>query len=145
MTSYQPIILPAPVQPPIASDARIDILKSVLAQTPDVLFAVLVGSRAQSQNRTDSDWDIAVYWEYSDSMKRIEQHEILRHQLAKALAESDSNIDLIDIRDARLAMRALIAEEGFILQVNNELAWARFLTRTWRELEDFYWERQHAA
>ena len=42
-------------------------------------------------------------------------------------------------------MCALVAEEGQVLVVNDELAWVRFLKTTWFELEDHYWREQHAA
>jgi hypothetical protein len=42
-------------------------------------------------------------------------------------------------------MRAAVAEEGKPLAGEDRSAWARFLRRTWRELEDFYWEKDHAA
>jgi hypothetical protein len=42
-------------------------------------------------------------------------------------------------------MRANVAENGRILKGEDTLAWAKFLTRTWRELEDFYWEQSHAS
>ena len=52
---------------------------------------------------------------------------------------------LIELRRANLAMRASVAEEGIPLSGEDSLAWAHFLQRTWRELEDFYWDKQHAA
>ncbi len=117
----------------------------VLADTPEVLFAVLVGSRANGSATENSDWDIALQWQYGDALERIAKHELMRHRLAHILEAPDDKIDLIDLSNARLAMRALVAEEGSLLVVNDELAWAKFLTRTWRELEDFYWDRTHAA
>ncbi len=117
----------------------------VLADTPEVLFAVLVGSRANGSATENSDWDIALQWRHGDALERIAKHELMRHRLARILEAPDDKIDLIDLSNARLAMRALVAEEGSLLVVNDELAWAKFLTRTWRELEDFYWERTHAA
>jgi hypothetical protein len=54
-------------------------------------------------------------------------------------------IDLIELRRANLAMRAEVAETGVPLKGEETLEWARFLTRTWRELEGFYWEQDHAA
>jgi len=42
-------------------------------------------------------------------------------------------------------MRAAVAEEGVPILGDNSVAWAQFLCRTWRELEYFYWERNHAA
>lgn len=120
-------------------------LRQVLADTPEALFAALVGSRANGSATEKSDWDIAIQWQHGDALKRIAKHESMRHRLARALEIPDDQIDLIDLSNTRLAMKALVAEEGCLLVVNDELAWTKFLTRTWRELEDFYWERTHAA
>jgi uncharacterized protein len=54
-------------------------------------------------------------------------------------------VDLIDLRRANLTMRASVAEEGLPIVVPDERAWNHFLQRTWRDLEDFYWDRRHAA
>ena len=54
-------------------------------------------------------------------------------------------IDLIELRRANLTMRANVAENGVPLIGEDSLAWGHFLQRTWRELEDFYWELSHAA
>ncbi|MGV8935012.1 MAG: type VII toxin-antitoxin system MntA family adenylyltransferase antitoxin [Gallionellaceae bacterium] len=120
-------------------------LKKVLTATPDVLFAVLVGSRANGSSTEKSDWDVAIQWQYGDARERIAKHELMRHRLARIFEVSDDQIDLIDLSNSQLAMRALVAEEGSLLVVNDERSWTKFLTRTWRELEDFYWERAHAA
>lgn len=123
----------------------ISLLREESAGTPGLLFAVLVGSRADGSATGESDWDIALQWRYGDPLDRIARHESMRRRLARILHVPDDRIDLIDLSNARLAMRVLAAEEGRLLVANDELAWARFLTRTWRELEDFYWERAHAA
>ena len=112
----------------------------------DIEFAVLVGSRAAGAERADSDWDVALYWRDGLSwLERVEKTETLRRELAKALGENESSIDLIDLASANLAMRAVVVEEGLPLAGEERPAWARFLRRTWRELEDFYWEKEHAA
>jgi predicted nucleotidyltransferase len=144
-SSANPIILHLPDQTLSVKKGFIAELRLVLTDTPEVLFAVLVGSRANGSATENSDWDIAIQWQYGDALERIARHELMRHRLARILEAPDEPIDLIDLSNARLAMRALVAEEGFLLVVNDELAWAKFLTRTWRELEDFYWERAHAA
>jgi hypothetical protein len=69
----------------------------------------------------------------------------LRQDLRHALQVQEDQIDLIDIADARLAMRALVAQEGLELYIGNELAWVRFLLNTWAQLEDNWWRQQHAA
>lgn len=121
-------------------------LARILADQADLQFAVLVGSRATGSARPDSDWDIALEWTpQRDWLSVLGSTETLRHTLADALQTSPANIDLIDLRRANLAMRASVAEEGLPLTGQDTLAWARFLLRTWRELEDFYWVRRHAA
>ena len=145
MSAEKPIILRPPNHAHLAKDAFIATIQQVLNDTPEALFAVLVGSRANGSATDKSDWDIAIQWQYGDALQRIAGHESMRHRLARVLDVADDQIDLIDLSNARLAMRALIAEEGLLLVVNDEHAWTKFLTRTWRELEDFYWDRAHAA
>ena len=127
-----------------------DRLAQALAETPAVAFAVLIGSRANHTARDTSDWDIAVLWKPADSsadatFARLGQHESLRRSLAQCLNVAGDTIDLIDLAFAGLTMKAQVAEEGTILNLNDELAWAYFQTTTWRELEDHYWDRAHAA
>jgi predicted nucleotidyltransferase len=121
-------------------------LASILQDEPQLEFAVLVGSRATGTAQPQSDWDIALQWAYgTDWLATLGSTETLRHKLAAALGLSPSDIDLIDLRGANLAMRASVAEEGLPLSGEDTLAWAHFLQRTWRDLEDFYWDKQHAA
>jgi hypothetical protein len=61
------------------------------------------------------------------------------------LSLGDEKIDLVDLGNASLAMRAVVVEEGVPLSGEDSLDWARYQTTTWRELEDFYWAKQHAA
>lgn len=129
----------------ICSQDFIEKIASTIAQTPQALFAVLIGSRATGKPRPDSDWDIAILWQQSPALERIARHETLRRHLAKALSVPENQIDLVDLANARLAMRALVAEEGRLLRANDELAWAKFLVRTWRELEEVHWETSHAV
>jgi hypothetical protein len=121
-------------------------LASILQGEPQLEFAVLVGSRATGTAQPQSDWDIALQWAYgTDWLATLGRTETLRHKLAAALGLSAAQIDLIDLRRANLAMRASVAEEGLPLSGEDSLAWAHFLQRTWRDLEDFYWDKQHAA
>jgi predicted nucleotidyltransferase len=121
-------------------------LPKILAASSDLEFAILVGSRATGTERSDSDWDIALYWRDGlPWLERVTKTEMLRRELATALGESESRVDLIDLANTNLAMRAVVAEDGLPLIGEESLTWARFLRRTWRELEDFYWEKEHAA
>jgi predicted nucleotidyltransferase len=120
-------------------------LKPLLAQ-PQLDFAVLVGSRATGTAHDHSDWDIALQWAPQlDWLTMLSRTETLRSQLAGAMHIAPTAIDLIELRRANLAMRASVAEEGVPLAGQDSLAWAHFLQRTWRELEDFYWAKHHAA
>ena len=106
---------------------------------------MLVGSRANGTERMESDWDIAVYWRDGlPWLERVSKTEMLRRELAKTLGENESQVDLIDLANANLAMRANVAEDGVPLVGDQSSAWARFLRRTWRELEDFYWDKERS-
>lgn len=147
----------------------LEALTMLLRSTPQLELAILVGSRAtdfkaqtlktinteKSHDATltnkpvanaDSDWDIAIRWHKQiDASIILEQTEALRQKIAQAIYSHADKIDLIDINSARLAMRAVIAEEGIALQGEESLAWSHFLTQTWAGLEDYYWRKQHAA
>ena len=130
--------------------AQIDTIQSTLqaglGSTSGLAFAVLVGSQAEGTARQDSDWDIAIQWSKRIlPMDKLGTTEELRQSLCRALLVADSQIDLIDLSDARLTMRALVAEEGVPLWTGDDLAWVRFLQNTWAQLEDNQWRRQHAA
>lgn len=121
-------------------------LSRLLSAWEGLEFAVLAGSRATGRAHEGSDWDIAVQWDHQfDWLASVARTEELRRALAAALRVDESGVDLIDLRRANLAMRAAVAEEGLSLSGEDGLAWQHFLRRTWRDLEDFYWDRQHAA
>lgn len=129
-----------------ATSASTVALSQILQAQPQLEFAVLVGSRATGTTHADSDWDIALQWKPQiDWLTVLSNTETLRRELADVLHLAPEVIDLIELRRANLAMRASVAEEGLPLVGQDTLAWAHFLQRTWRELEDFYWEKQHAA
>jgi predicted nucleotidyltransferase len=126
--------------------ASMDRLSTTLEAEPDLELAVLVGSRALGEARADSDWDIAIQWHrHIDAFEALGRTETLRARLAERLGVGQNDIDLIDMPRARLAMRAVIVEEGSVLKGEDSLAWAHYLQRTWRGLEQHAWEKAHAA
>lgn len=132
--------------PPPASQPALAALQGALQRCAGLEFAVLVGSRANGHPRPDSDWDLAIRWQRSLSpTHRLDRTEALRLALAQALDVGPEAVDLIDLAQARLAMRALVAETGQVLLGANSLPWMRFLQTTWAEIEDFHWRQQHAA
>lgn len=122
------------------------LLCDIVAAVPDLELAILIGSRATNTARPDSDWDIAIQWDrglnFVEQLAAIEQ---LRKKISEKLGISASLVDLIDLPTARLAMRAVVAEEGVVIKGVDSIAWNRFLQRTWRELEEHYWEETYAA
>jgi predicted nucleotidyltransferase len=120
-------------------------IRDLLAAEPDLEFAVLVGSRAAGTHTAASDWDIALQWRHDlDWMEHLGRSETLRRHLAEALTVPEAAVDLVDAPRANLAMRAAIAEEGEVLAGEDGLPWQRFLRRTWRELEEHYWNEIYA-
>lgn len=127
-------------------DNPLDPLKNLLQTIPDLELAVLVGSRAHATATPQSDWDIAIRWKkHIQGLARLEHSETLKQQIADAIGVHKQLIDFIDISTARLAMRAVVAEEGIVLKGEDTLAWSHYLTQTWGELEDYYWRQNHAA
>ena len=125
---------------------KLDGLINLLQTIPDLELAILVGSRAQGTAAHQSDWDIAVRWKkHIVGLSRLEHSEILKQQIANIMEIHKDQIDLIDLVAARLAMRAVVAEEGIILKGEDTLAWSRYLTQTWGEMEDYYWRQSNAA
>ena len=121
-------------------------LASALGAVLELEFAVLVGSRAMGTAHQQSDWDIALQWSHRlDWLTVLAKTETLRHHLALTLGVDPGAIDLIDLRRANLTMRASVAEEGIPLVGAEALPWAHFLSRTWRDLEDFYWDKRGAG
>lgn len=122
------------------------LLCDIVAAVPELELAILIGSRATNTARPDSDWDIAIQWDrglnFVEQLAAIEQ---LRKKISEKLGISASLVDLIDLPTARLAMRAVVAEEGVVIKGVDSIAWNRFLQRTWRELEEHYWEETYAA
>ena len=113
---------------------------------PELELAVLIGSRATETAHPESDWDIAIQWDRTmDFIHQLAATELLRRTVADNLGVTEQKIDLIDLPTARLTMRAVVAEEGYPLKGGDSLAWHHFLQRTWRELEEQYWEETYAA
>lgn len=126
--------------------SRIDSLRNVLSPHPEVVFALLIGSRANGSAAEDSDWDVAVWIPREISgLKRLSLLEVLRVEMAQNLQVSAAMIDVIDLTFAGLAMRAVVANDGILLKQDQGSIFNRFLIRTWRDLEDFHWESAHAA
>ena len=123
-------------------------LRQCLLNIPQLELAILIGSQVNGKSHSESDWDIAIRWHRQPEvgiMTVLAQTETLRRTIAQLLELTEDKIDLIDLTTARLTMRAVVAEEGLILKGEETLAWHYFLQRTWRDLEEYYWNQCYAA
>lgn len=127
-------------QPPQDS---LEKLRAVLGEQDDIDLAVLIGSQSTGEATAASDWDIAVRLRPSGTFfQDLGRMETVRRLCAAALGVPDTRIDLIDLRMARLAIRAVAAEEGIPVKGDETLNWSHFLRRTWRELEEYYFMKE---
>jgi predicted nucleotidyltransferase len=132
--------------PGLQNQNLIDKLRTVLVDAEEVELAVLIGSQSSGLTSDSSDWDIAVRLvSRGDFIEDLDRMETVRRKCAFSLNVPETHIDLIDLKRARLAIRAVAAEEGLLIKGDGTLAWSHFLRRTWRELEEYYWEQTHAA
>jgi predicted nucleotidyltransferase len=112
----------------VSNTAILTTISDFLACKPELELAILIGSRANGSARPDSDWDIAIQWvRGAGFLTQLAETETLRRELAKLLNISEDSVDLIDLPAARLAIRAVVAEEGLLLKGSNTLAWSRLL------------------
>ena len=126
--------------------SEIELLEQICHKKNKLELAILIGSRASDSASIDSEWDIALQWDREvDFMGQLAETEMLRNELAKALKLNSSRIDLIDLPTAGLAMREEVANKGIILKGENTRGLSHFLTKTWRDLEEFYWDKIYAA
>ncbi len=124
----------------------IESLRTMFEDISGLELAILIGSRTTGAAGSDSDWDVAIQWDRTlGFLEQLDATETLRKRIAEHLAVSEQLVDLIDLPTARLAMRAVIADEGVVIKGGDTLAWHRFLQRTWRELEEYYWDETYAA
>lgn len=120
-------------------------LRAFFRAQPDVEFAVLVGSRASGTAVPGSDWDIALRLQPGLSpLHELARLEELRSQIAATLQVDTTRVDLIHVPSTGLAMRERIANHGVVLSDPDGLPWLHFLQRTWRDLEDCYWDELYA-
>lgn len=121
-------------------------LEAFFRAQPDVEFAVLVGSRASGTANSGSDWDIALRLQGGlSSLHELARVEELRSQIAANLQVDPALVDLIHVPSTKLAMRERIANHGLVLSNPDALPWLHFLQRTWRDLEDCYWDELYAS
>lgn len=115
------------IRPPHPIDAE---LRSVLARFPSVSLAVLFGSVAMGQPRTDSDLDIAVATDHQLTVAE-------KIAMTQALAEATGRpIDLIDLETVTEPLLGQIVQHGRRLLGSNTL-FGKLISRHLFEQADF--------
>ena len=92
-------------------------LSQCLLNISQLELAILIGSQVNGKTHSESDWDIAIRWHRQPKinvMTALAQTETLRQTLAQLLNVTDDKIDLIDLTNARLTMRVVVAEDGVV-------------------------------
>ncbi|MCR4418577.1 MAG: nucleotidyltransferase domain-containing protein [Clostridia bacterium] len=114
----------------MSKQSVVGLAKSILEPVEQVKMAFLFGSRATARARSDSDVDIAVYWEPRPSRR---QRERVWEGLEKALG---TEVDLVDLNDcpATLAWEAL---QGIPLIKRDERFHLEYMLEVSREAEDW--------
>jgi predicted nucleotidyltransferase len=124
---------------PITTD-RLQQITAFLDGEPEVVFALLFGSRAAGTARPDSDYDVAVWLEpHLDDGQR---HDWLRRAYAALTPPDDVDLVVLNEAPALLGHRALM---GRVLLKRDRAAYSRYFVKTiamsndeahWRDLHD---------
>lgn len=111
-------------------EACIDRLRTALASSPDVSFAVLFGSAANGGLRDDSDLDVAV--DFRAELPLRDELD-LQARLTTACARS---VDLVRLAGASTVLRWEVASKGRLLH-GDRRAFAAFQARAASDYIDF--------
>ena len=107
-------------------------LQSALTVRPDIELAVLFGSAARQQMRTDSDVDVG-FVPTTTAMTLREELD-LQAELGKACGRV---VDLVRLDTATTLLRWRAAREGVLIRAHPPTAWSRFRARAAIEHADF--------
>ena len=121
-------------------------LQNTLNLRDDIALSLLFGSRARGDSHKQSDWDIAILFKDNiNGWDNLGKQEQIRRALSQILAINDNKIDLVDLYRGGLSISATVVDEGVPLTGQNSLALAIFYQRIWANLEDYYWNLEHAS
>ncbi len=124
----------------------IENLKRALMQSDSLEFSLLFGSQARGDSNGTSDWDIAISFKDNfDRWNNLGLREDIRHTVSTALGIDAAKVDIVDIYSAGLSINATIVDEAIPLTGEGSLSLARYYQRIWANLEDHYWNLEHAV
>ena len=106
---------------------------TILANSNGIVsLIVLFGSRARGDEHSQSDWDVAVLTDISDSRKRWN----LLLSLSAALNGPNDRVDIVTIEDADWGLRFRIARDGVVLYERDN-AWCDFVEQVLTYYPDY--------
>lgn len=106
-------------------------LSRFLFDDPNVLFAVLFGSRARGKEKRGSDLDLAVF--FLDPPQGIEMLALI-NTLSNI---SGTQIDLVPLNSASPLLRHQVMKYGIKLFVKDELQYRRFREKLMTDFEEY--------
>lgn len=106
-------------------------LSRFLFDDPNVLFAVLFGSRARGKENRGSDLDLAVF--FLDPPQGIEMLALI-NTLSNI---SGTQIDLVPLNSASPLLRHQVMKYGIKLFVKDELQYRRFREKLMTDFEEY--------
>lgn len=120
-------------------DALTSQIRSRLEPMPDLVVAVLFGSRATGRARPDSDVDVA-FLASGDAKHAWD----LRMKISTDLADlaPSGRVDVVDLDRAPSLVRHRIIRDGVVLFCRDDVRWHRCKVDTLREHGDREWARQ---
>jgi predicted nucleotidyltransferase len=111
----------------------------LLFRRQGVRFAYLFGSRARQQERSNSDVDIACWYEERDCFERFQQHSALQVELQKLLTVP---LDLLILNDARPVLQGEAVLKGQLLYPQPGEEVIRFEARIRQRCEDYAYSQR---
>jgi len=129
------------------SDSVLKSLRGLARSHENLAVLWLYGSRAKGTAGIDSDYDLAVAFEYfpEDAWQQRLQPENLACEWAEALGLASEKISVIDINHVPIQLAAAVIEHGRAVQVNDSLRLAKEenrITSMW-ELDHLYHRQQY--
>lgn len=116
-------------------------IMSLAEQLPDVIVLWLYGSRAKNNYQKDSDFDLAIAFDFSK--KEGEQDEYYTDQLtSKWTKKTNQEISIVDINKIPAPLAITIIAEGQVILSKNDLRLHSEMQRIWSLWELFSYEHK---
>ena len=117
------------VDPPLGSEQ----VAGVLKRRPNIVAALLFGSRARGSAAEGSDFDVAIL---SERPLALEELEAIAAELAAALGVPADKVDVVDLRAAPNELLYRVIRDGRLLYASDEERFREWLRRSYVRVLD---------